>query len=166
MNPSRLARPRRAVLQPRLALLAALAAALPVLGACRDRRAAVALEPRHGEPVRVFVEVADTPDSQARGLMYRHHLDPDHGMLFVFAEERSHAFWMKNTSIPLDLIFIGRDRRIVGIHANAEPFSLAPIDVGAPSRAVLEVNAGFAAAHGLAVGDRVAYHDVAPTKLP
>ncbi|MBI2964135.1 MAG: DUF192 domain-containing protein [Deltaproteobacteria bacterium] len=153
-------------MQPRLALLAALVAALPALGACRERRAAVALHPRDGEPVRVFVEVADTPDGQARGLMYRHRLDPDHGMLFVFAEERPHAFWMKNTSIPLDLIFIGSDGRIAGIHADAEPFSLAPIDVRASSRAVLEVNAGFAAAHRLAVGDRVAYHDVASTKPP
>ncbi len=153
-------------MQPRLVLLAALLAALAALCACRDRRPAIAMHSQGGQPVTVFVEIADTPDTQTLGLMYRQHLDPDHGMLFVFQDERPHAFWMKNTSIPLDLIFIARDGRIVGIHANAEPFSLAPIDVGAPSRTVLEVNAGFAAAHGLAVGDAVTYRNVASSKLP
>lgn len=153
-------------MQPRLVLLAALLAALAALCACRDRRPAIALHSQGGQSVTVFVEIADTPDTQTLGLMYHQHLDPDHGMLFVFPDERPHAFWMKNTSIPLDLIFIARDGRIVGIHSNAEPFSLAPIDVGVPSRTVLEVNAGFAAAHGLAVGDAVAYRNVASSKLP
>lgn len=98
--------------------------------------------------------------------MYRDHLDPDHGMVFLFDSEKDHSFWMKNTQIPLDMIFISRDGRIVGIHPNAEPFSPRPISVGAPSRVVLEVNRGFAAAHGLAVGDRVTYRNIASTKLP
>lgn len=153
-------------MQPRLSLLAALLAALAAATACRDRRPVVVLHPQSGKAVTVFVEVADTPDTQTRGLMYRDHLDPDHGMLFIFQEERPHSFWMKNTPIPLDMLFIARDDRIAGIHANAEPFSLNPIDAGAPSRAVLEVSGGFAAAHGLAVGDRVTYRDVASTKLP
>jgi uncharacterized membrane protein (UPF0127 family) len=166
MNAWRLGKPRRGPLQPRLALLAALLMAVPAATACRDRRPTVVLQPQNGKPVMVYLEIADTPDTQTRGLMYRQHLEPDQGMLFVFPEERSHPFWMKNTPIPLDLLFIARDGRIVGIHANAEPFSLKPIDVGAASRTVLEVNGGFAAAHGLAVGDRVAYHNVASTKLP
>ena len=163
MTRSGLARLRWEALQPRRALL--LAVLLAGTG-CHHPEPSVALQPASGAPVRVSVEIADTPDAQARGLMYRTHLDPDHGMLFLFEEEKRHSFWMKNTPIPLDLIFIGRDRRIVGIHENAEPFSLKPIDVGEPSRSVLEVNGGFAAAHRLAVGDRVTYRDISSTKLP
>jgi uncharacterized membrane protein (UPF0127 family) len=155
-------------LQPRRALLLAalLLAALLAGAGCRDRQPTVVLQPASGTPVVVSVEIADTPDAQARGLMYRTRLDPDHGMLFLFDEEKRHSFWMKNTPIPLDLIFIGRDLRIVGIRQNAEPFSLKPIDVGEPSGSVLEVNGGFAAAHGLAVGDRVTYRDIRSINLP
>lgn len=162
MTAPRFGKPRRGGLQPTSVLwLAALAAA-----ACQDRRPAVELRPASGPPASVYVEVADTADTQSRGLMYRKHLEPDRGMLFVFDEEKPHAFWMKNTPIPLDMIFVSRDGRIVGIHGNAEPFSLAPIDVGVPSRTVLEVNGGYTAAHGLKVGDRVAYRNIGSTKLP
>jgi len=116
--------------------------------------------------VKVLVEVADTPDSQTRGLMYRAHLDPDAGMIFLFTGETDRAFWMKNTPLPLDMIFISKDGHIAGIHPNAEPFTLKTISVGAPSQAVLEVNGGFAAAHGLAVGDRVSYRNIASANLP
>ncbi len=124
------------------------------------------LRPKAASSVTVYVEVADTPDTQTRGLMYRNQLAPDAGMIFLFDREQNQSFWMKNTPLPLDMIFISRDGRIVGIHANAEPFSLKPISVGAPSRAVLEVNAGFAAAHGLAPGDPVTYRNISSTKLP
>ena len=130
--------------------------------ACSDHRPTVVIEPKNGTPVKVLVEVADTPDSQTRGLMYRTHLDPDAGMIFLFTGESDRTFWMKNTPLPLDMIFISKDGQIAGIHANAEPFTLKTISVGAPSQAVLEVNGGFAAAHGLAVGDRVSYHSIAP----
>jgi uncharacterized protein len=145
---------------------AALAALLGLFTACRDSRPSVVLNAKDGASTVVLVEVADTPDTQSRGLMYRNHLDPDHGMVFLFDTEKDHSFWMKNTPIRLDMIFISRDGRIVGIHPDAEPFSLRPIAVGAPSRVVLEVNGGFAAAHGLAVGDRVTYRNIASTKLP
>jgi uncharacterized membrane protein (UPF0127 family) len=124
------------------------------------------VHPANGKPFTVLVEVADTADTQTRGLMYRQKLEPDHGMIFLFEDERSHSFWMKNTQISLDMIFIGRSGDIVGIHPNAEPLSLAPIDVGKPSRAVLEVAGGYAAAHGIAAGDRVTYRNIASTKLP
>jgi uncharacterized membrane protein (UPF0127 family) len=163
MTGSRLAKPRWAGLQPSLALLVGCCLATQ---ACRSRQPTVVLQPARGASVAVSVEIAETPESQARGLMYRNHLDPDRGMLFLFREQKRHPFWMKNTLIPLDLIFIARDGRIVGIHPNAEPFSLKPIDGGAPSQAVLEVNGGFAAEHGLAVGDRAAYRDVRTAKLP
>jgi uncharacterized membrane protein (UPF0127 family) len=143
-----------------------LLALLALLAACHDSRPAVVLTSKDGASTRVFVEIADTPDTQARGLMYRSHLDPDHGMVFLFDAEKDKSFWMKNTLIPLDMIFISRDGRIVGIHPNAEPFSLRAIRVGVPSQVVLEVNGGFAAAHGLAVGDHVTYRNIASTKLP
>jgi len=103
----------------------------------------------------VALEIADTPPARNRGLMYRNALPDGRGMLFVFQEDAEHEFWMKNTFIPLDMIFISADRRIVGVHANATPQSTASIGVGAPSRYVLEVPGGWAARHGIARGDRV-----------
>ena len=164
MRAERLRKLRSRPLQPTVG--AALVGLLVLFAACRDSRPAVVLSSKDGASIRAFVEVADTPDTQARGLMFRNHLDPDHGMVFLFDTEKDHSFWMKNTPIRLDMVFISRDGRIVGIHPNAEPFSLKPIGVGAPSRVVLEVNGGFAAAHGLAVGDHVTYRNIASTKLP
>lgn len=107
------------------------------------------------KPVRVRVELALTPAEQERGLMYRQKLDANNGMLFVFAETEVHSFWMKNTSIPLDMIFIDKDGEIVGIVENAVPFTTSSRMVPHPSRYVLEVNAGFAAAQGIQAGQRV-----------
>jgi uncharacterized protein len=148
--------------QPRGVLLLVLALA----AACQDHRPAVDLKPKSGPAVRVFVEVAETPDLQTRGLMYRTHLEPDRGMIFLFDGEKVHSFWMKNTVIPLDMLFISRDGRIVGIAENTEPFSLKPVGPAVPCQAVLEVNGGFAATHGLAVGDTVAYRNISSAKLP
>jgi uncharacterized membrane protein (UPF0127 family) len=144
----------------------ALLAVVSLLAACRDRRPEVVIHTANGNVTSVAVEVADTPDTQTRGLMYRQKLEPDHGMIFLFEDERPHSFWMKNTQIPLDMIFISRSGVIVGIHPNAEPLALVPIDVGKPSRAVLEVAGGWAAAHGIAAGDHVTYRNIASTKLP
>ena len=163
MRGANLGRLRPGGLQP---AACAVAVVLSLLAGCQDRRAEVLLQRANGNTVTVVVEVADTPDTQTRGLMYRQGLEPDHGMIFLFEDERPHSFWMKNTQIPLDMIFISRKGEIVGIHPNAEPLSLAPIDVGKPSRAVLEVAGGWAAAHGVAVGDRVTYRNIASTKLP
>jgi hypothetical protein len=76
-------------------------------------------------------------------------------MLFVFPDESVRAFWMKNTLIPLDMLFIAADGRVVGIHREATPLSTAPVGVGAPSRYVLEVPGGYAARRGIRPGDRV-----------
>jgi len=103
----------------------------------------------------VALEIADTPPARNRGLMYRDTLPDGRGMLFVFENEDEHDFWMKNTLIPLDMIFISGDHRIVGVHANATPLSTASIGVGAPSRYVIEVPGGWAARHGITRGDRV-----------
>lgn len=113
-------------------------------------------------PVRIRVELAGTQEEQSRGLMYRSSLPEDQGMLFLFPDETDHSFWMKNTLIPLDMIFIGADGRIAGIHAKATPLSETPISVGKPSRWVLEVNGGWAAYHGAAPGDRVGLEGATP----
>jgi len=84
--------------------------------------------------VDVAVEIVSTPEAVTRGLMYRTELPDGHGMLFVFREEKDQRFWMKNTLIPLDMIFIGADQVIVGIHPNAVPLSTATVGVGRPSR--------------------------------
>ncbi len=123
------------------------------LAACSQRPAVVI----HGsrETVTVNIEIADTPDKRASGLMYRRDLAPDAGMLFLFRTAAPQKFWMKNTVLPLDMIFIGANRKIVGIVADTRPFSTNPLGPDEPSQYVLEVNAGFAAKHGLAVGDQV-----------
>ena len=111
-------------------------------------------------PVRIRLELALTPEAQERGLMYRSSLPEDQGMLFVFPEDTDHSFWMKNTLIPLDMLFIAADGTVVGLHANATPLSTAPIGVGRPSRYVLEVPGGSAARRGIAAGDRVEFRGV------
>jgi len=137
---------------------AAVAAALALAG-CRDR-GPVAVIRGPGAAVEVSLEVAATPAERERGLMYRTSLAEGRGMLFVFDEDRNHSFWMKNTLIPLDLLFIARDGTVVGIHANAKPLSTANIAVGKPSRYVLEVPGGWAARHGIAAGARVEFRGV------
>ena len=102
------------------------------------------------------VEVAETARQQAQGLMFRRSMGPDEGMIFPREDApRMASFWMKNTVLPLDLIFIGPDRRIINIAADAVPYSEDPIESEAPAGAVLELNAGRAAELGLAPGDRV-----------
>ena len=121
---------------------------------CRDR-GPVAVIQGAGGAVEVALEVAATPAQQERGLMYRSSLAEGRGMLFVFDQDGNHTFWMRNTLIPLDMLFIARDGTVVGIHANATPLSTANIAVGKPSRYVLEVPGGWTARHGIAVGARV-----------
>ena len=106
-------------------------------------------------PVRVRVEIADTDESRRVGLMYRQTLADGDGMLFVFPSSQDHSFWMKNTFIPLDMIFIDEGRTIVGIHQRAIPHSRGQVSVGTPSRYVLEVPGGWATRRGATVGDRV-----------
>jgi hypothetical protein len=101
------------------------------------------------------VELAATPDQQARGLMFRPALADDAGMIFPMDPPRPASFWMRNTMIPLDIIFIGPDRRITNIAANTTPFSDASIHSQGSVSAVLELRAGKAAALGLAPGHRV-----------
>ena len=101
------------------------------------------------------VEVARTAEEQARGLMFRRTMGADEGMLFPFDPPRQASFWMKNTVIPLDIVFIGPDRRVLNISANAEPYSLDPRPSAGAVSAVLELNGGRAAQLGIAPGARV-----------
>lgn len=101
------------------------------------------------------VEVMRTPDQQAKGLMFRRYMPDDRGMLFAFGRNEPIYMWMKNTYIPLDMIFIDRAGKVVTIAADTEPFSEKTIPSGGPVWAVVELNAGVAARIGLAVGDRV-----------
>jgi uncharacterized membrane protein (UPF0127 family) len=101
------------------------------------------------------VEVARSESEQARGLMFRDKLAPDGGMIFQMNPPRPASFWMKNTVIPLDLIFIRPDGTIARISAEAVPYSLEPIDSGEPVSAVLEIAGGRAAELGISEGDKV-----------
>ncbi len=106
--------------------------------------------------VHIFgVEVAVTPEEQARGLMFRHELPEMQGMLFDFHREQPTSFWMKNTYVPLDMIFIRADGRILRIAENTVPLSEALVSSGGAVRAVLEVIAGTCKKLGVAPGDRV-----------
>jgi uncharacterized membrane protein (UPF0127 family) len=108
------------------------------------------------------VEVALTPEEHARGLMYRTRLATDAGMIFIFDEAQIQRFWMKNTLIPLDMVFIGADRRIVGVVENAAPETEDERKVGAPSQYVLEIGGGLAAQLGIRAGQPVDFQGVLP----
>jgi uncharacterized membrane protein (UPF0127 family) len=102
------------------------------------------------------VEIADDEAERERGLMGRHDLAADAGMLFFYPSPRIVAFWMHATPVPLDMLFIDAGGKILSIHANARPFDETPIWSGGPVRFVLEIAAGQAAARGLAPRMRVA----------
>lgn len=106
-------------------------------------------------PVKLEVEYADTESERAQGLMCRTVMAPDHGMLFDFKSPTPVYFWMKNTYLPLDMVFIDQGGEIVAIAPNTTPLSEAPVGPGVPVLGVLELNAGRAEALGLRPGDRV-----------
>ncbi len=120
----------------------------------------VVVETAGGARHAVAVEVVRTEAQRRKGLMHRTELALDAGMLFVFDETSDHGFWMLDTLIQLDMIFIAEDGRIVGIVERAEPRTTVQRSVGAPSRYVLEVNGGWARAKGVQSGDRVRFENV------
>ncbi|MEM1361494.1 MAG: DUF192 domain-containing protein [Pseudomonadota bacterium] len=101
------------------------------------------------------VEVADTDAERAQGLMHREHMPKSAGMLFIFERPQRAAFWMRNTPLPLDLIFIDKTGVITNIHENAIPFDETTIPSRGRVLAVLEVNAGTSETFGFAVGDQM-----------
>ena len=108
-----------------------------------------------GESHEFTVEIAETREQQNRGLMYRESLAPDRGMIFVYDDESVRGFWMRNTYIPLDIIYIRADGTIAKIHANTLPLSETPYSSLEPVQTVLEIAGGRAAELGIAEGDRV-----------
>lgn len=104
---------------------------------------------------RFIVEVARTPDEQAQGLMFRNSVPPDRGMIFPYDPPVQVSFWMKNTLVPLDILFIGPDGKIGRIAANTTPMSLDPVPSIDPVSAVLEIAGGRAAELGIREGDKV-----------
>jgi uncharacterized membrane protein (UPF0127 family) len=148
----------RALAMAGLALLLALAAEAPLAAAGEPMLLPadpVPLVVGEGEAgARFTIEVAAAPAELERGLMYRTSMDDAHGMLFVFAETRPVAFWMKNTPMPLDLVFIGEDGGVRAVR-RGEPWSTANIESGVPVRFVLELKAGMAEKAGIAEGVRL-----------
>ena len=144
-----------------LVLLAALSVLILPCAGVAGRLAAAELQPleiasKNG--VHVFaVEMASTPEEQAKGLMFRRQLPEGQGMLFDFHKEQPTSFWMKNTYLPLDMIFIRGDGRILRIAENTVPLSETLVPSGGPVRAVLEVIGGTVKKLGIAPGDRVGH---------
>ena len=103
------------------------------------------------------VELADTPEARNRGLMFRRSLPADHGMLFDFGQPRPVAMWMRNTFIPLDMLFIDQNGRIANIVPNTVPLSEEVIRSDGPVRAVLELRGGVTAVLGIEPGDRIVH---------
>jgi len=111
------------------------------------------IEKDGGGKIPFRVEIVDTPETRARGLMHRKAIAPDYGMLFHFQNAQPVAFWMKNTLIPLDMIFAGPDGKIHRIHHRAQPGDLKMRGSKKPTRGVLEVRGGLASKLGIKVGD-------------
>ncbi|XXY50442.1 DUF192 domain-containing protein [Sorangium sp. So ce269] len=103
----------------------------------------------------VVVEVARREKERARGLMYRKSMPENRGMIFVFEQRSNHSFWMHNTCISLDMLFIDSDGTIVGIQENTPTLNDSTFEVGCPSTYVLELNAGWARRHGVVAGQKV-----------
>jgi len=103
------------------------------------------------------VEVASTFAEQEKGLMFRKTLGPGEGMIFPQERPQPAAFWMKNTVIPLDIIFIGTDHRVINVAANARPYDLTPLYSAGPVIGVLEIAGGRAAQLGIGTGDPVTW---------
>ena len=123
-------------------------------GDIQFKRSSLAIE-TGGREIKFDIELALNDTERARGLMFREKLGPYDGMLFDFFQEAPVSFWMKNTVIPLDMIFIAADGTIRSIHSNAVPYSTDPIPSKFPVRAVLEINGGSARMLGIKPGDKV-----------
>lgn len=147
----------RLIVAVSLALLAVLAEAGSADGQVMRRfeTDTVAIETRGGASHRFTVELATTSDERSRGLMYRRELASDHGMLFIYPRPREVSMWMKNTYLPLDMLFLDAAGRVVRIAERTTPLSREVISSGERVLAVLEVPGGTAERLDLARGDRV-----------
>ena len=147
-----------------LSIIATLAAALFVSKLAGQKTGAenlteIKLVNSQGKQVKVLAEIVDTPEKRSAGLMYREKLGSNRGMFFIFEREQTLTFWMKNTLIPLDMIFMDGNYKIVDINENAQPCESGKICMlyvsRKPAKYVLEVNAGFVEKNNLKTGDRI-----------
>lgn len=106
---------------------------------------------------KIDIEIADTEEKRTQGLMFRSSMKETQGMLFIFDKEEMQAFWMKNTMIPLDMIFVNAKKEIVNVRANARPYDLSSYTSTAPAKYVVEVNGGFCKRHGIKSGDKITF---------
>jgi len=120
-------------------------------------RTRVTVETAAGSRYTFNVDLAETPEQRSQGLMYRDSIPETGGMLFLFDEPHIASFWMRNTFVSLDMIFVQRDGRIVNIHERAVPGSHAVISAAAPVTAVLEIRGGLANRLGIRAGDRLVH---------
>jgi hypothetical protein len=153
----RLPRPAPGLLAVALASWPAACSASPAAAPNPPR---VVVETADGRRLAVAVELARTEAEQERGLMYRRELAEEAGMLFIFGETAHRSFWMKNTLIPLDMLFFDEAGVLAAIVRDAEPLTLVLRDPGVASRFVLEVRGGWAARHGVAPGARLRLESV------
>ena len=149
--------------RPRSLFLTLFAVLLQVSACQAQPQVTIATE--GGRELTFQVEVADTPAKRELGLQYRRDLAVDRGMIFLFPAESEHSFWMKNTPIPLDMIFISKDLKIVGIVEQAVPFSTDSRSVPGASQFVLEINAGLSKRYGIKAGDSVRFRGLSPESI-
>lgn len=123
----------------------------------------VSFQPAAGhETEKFYLEIASTPSQRTKGLMFRKSMGADRGMIFIFPEEKHQGFWMKNTYIPLDMIFVSSDFEVIGVSHNAQPLTEARREVPGVSQYVIELNGGVAKKLGIKKGDRVKLHGDIP----
>ena len=128
--------------------------ALIFLAACTNENSLTIIT-KDGAKHKFSIEIADTEEKRTKGLMFVQELAPNAGMLFDFQEERQVAFWMRNTFIPLDMLFIAANGEIKNIHANARPQDPTAIPSDGPVRFVLEIPGGRTLELGIAKGDKL-----------
>jgi uncharacterized protein len=107
--------------------------------------------------IKIDIEIADNDYERTRGLMYRRSLPDNSGMLFIFERSGTLSFWMRNTYIPLDIIFVDKNKQIVTIQKNTKPLSYAQIPSKRNAKYAVEVNAGFSDKHGIVIGDFITF---------
>lgn len=106
-------------------------------------------DPEGKKNIEIVAELAETEYMQSKGLMFREDMPENSGMMFIYNDERIRTFWMKNTPLPLDIIFLNKDLKIIKIHARTTPYSQQLYSSGNPAQFVLEVNGGFCERYGI-----------------
>nr|WP_245710794.1 DUF192 domain-containing protein [Citreimonas salinaria] len=139
--------------------IAAFAGAAQAQGACRDDT--IWLRGDFGQ-ARFGIDIADTSEERARGLMFVEEMPRSRGMLFVYPDERPVSFWMRNTLIPLDIIYADGDGVVVNVAAEAVPGDETPLPSDGPAQYVLEINGGMAAAMGIGPGTQMRHPVIGP----